>query len=71
MSLSATSPRSMNTPRDGNSTTTLGSLCQCLAALLEMNFFLISIHMKDVAKHHHFRMKSLQRFDFSVERAHL
>ena len=42
MYLSATSPHFMNTSRDSDSTTSLGSLCQCLATLPEKKFFLIS-----------------------------
>ncbi|KAK4826641.1 hypothetical protein QYF61_010569 [Mycteria americana] len=33
MSLSTSSKRLLNTPRDGDSTTALGSLCQCLTTL--------------------------------------
>jgi len=39
---SATSTRLWNTSRDGDSTTSLGSLCHCITALLEKRFFLIS-----------------------------
>ena len=42
MFLSATSTCFLNTSRDGDSTTSLGSLCQCLTTLSEKNFFLIS-----------------------------
>lgn len=38
----ATSLRSWNTPRDGESPTSLGSLCHCVTALWEKIFFLIS-----------------------------
>jgi len=39
-SLSATSPWLSNTSRDGDLTTSVGSLCQCLTALLEKKLFL-------------------------------
>ncbi|KAK4832719.1 LOW QUALITY PROTEIN: hypothetical protein QYF61_025208, partial [Mycteria americana] len=42
MSLSTTSPRVLNTCRDGDSTTSLGSLFQCLTTLSLNKFFLIS-----------------------------
>ena len=42
MSQSATSTRFLNTPRDGDSTTSLGSLFQCLTTLSVKKFFLIS-----------------------------
>jgi len=42
MSLSATSTWSWNTSRDGESTTSLGSLCHCLTTLYEKKCFLIS-----------------------------
>ncbi|KAK4826742.1 hypothetical protein QYF61_010995 [Mycteria americana] len=42
MSLSATSKRLLNTSRDGDSTTFLGSLFQCLITLSLKTFFLIS-----------------------------
>ena len=42
VSLSATSPRFLNTFRDGDPTTSLGILCQCLTALLEKKFLLVS-----------------------------
>ncbi|KAK4832220.1 hypothetical protein QYF61_021067, partial [Mycteria americana] len=42
MSLSTTSTRLLNTSRDGNSTTSLGSLFQCLTTLSVNKFFLIS-----------------------------
>ena len=37
-SLSATSPHFLNTSRDSDSTTSLGSLCHCLTALSEEMF---------------------------------
>ena len=37
-SLSATSPQFLNTSRDSDSTTSLGSLCQCPTTLTEKNF---------------------------------
>ncbi|KAK4823265.1 hypothetical protein QYF61_000232, partial [Mycteria americana] len=42
MSLSATSTRLLNTSKDGNSTTSLGSLFQCLRTLSVKKIFLIS-----------------------------
>ena len=42
MSPSATSPRFWNTSRDGDSTTSLGSLCLCLTSLSKKKLFLIS-----------------------------
>jgi len=42
MSLSTTSECFLNTSRDGDSTTCLGSLCQCSTALSEKKGFLIS-----------------------------
>ena len=42
MSLSATSLQFLSTCRDGDPTTSLGSLCHCLTALLEKKFLLIS-----------------------------
>jgi len=42
MALSATSTRLWNTSKDGDSTTSLGSLCHCLTALAEKKFSLIS-----------------------------
>ena len=42
MSLSATSTRLLNTSRDGDSTTSLGSLCHCLPALPEKKLFPVS-----------------------------
>ena len=42
MSWSATSTRFLNTSRDGDSTTALGSLFQCLTTLSVKKFFLIS-----------------------------
>jgi len=42
MSLSATSWCFLNTSRDSDSTTSLGSLCQCLTSLSEKKFLLIS-----------------------------
>ena len=42
MSLSTTSKWFLNTPRDGDSTTTLGSPFQCLTTLSIKKFFLIS-----------------------------
>ncbi|KAK4828289.1 hypothetical protein QYF61_024954 [Mycteria americana] len=42
MSLSTMSTRPLNTSRDGDSTTSLGSLFQCLTTLLVKKFFLIS-----------------------------
>jgi len=42
MSLSTTSKCFLNTSRDGDSTTSLGSPFQCLTALLEKNYFLVS-----------------------------
>ena len=41
MSLSATSPRFLNTSRDSDSTTSLGSLCHCITALSEKKCSLI------------------------------
>lgn len=41
-SLSATPILSLHTSRDGDSTTSLGNLCQCLTTLHEKKFFLIS-----------------------------
>ena len=41
MILSATSPQFLNTSRDGDSPTSLGSLCHCLTALLEDKCVLI------------------------------
>lgn len=41
-SLSATSPLLLNTSRDANITTSLGSLCQCTTTLSEKKFFLLS-----------------------------
>ena len=41
MSLSATSPWFLNTSRDSDSTTTLGSLCHCITSLSEKKCFLI------------------------------
>ncbi|KAK4829075.1 hypothetical protein QYF61_002019, partial [Mycteria americana] len=42
MSLSTTSTHLLNTSRDGDSTTSLGSLLQCLTTLSVKTFFLIS-----------------------------
>ncbi|KAK4820465.1 LOW QUALITY PROTEIN: hypothetical protein QYF61_027747 [Mycteria americana] len=42
MSRSTTSTHLLNTSRDGDSTTSLGSLCQCLTTLSVQKFFLIS-----------------------------
>ena len=42
MSLSTTSKQFLNTSRDGNSTTSLGTLFQCLTTLSVKTFFLIS-----------------------------
>jgi len=42
MSLSTTSKQFVNTFRDSDSTTSLGSLFQCLTSLSEKKFFLIS-----------------------------
>jgi len=42
MFFSATSPHFLNTSRDGDSTTSLGSLFQCLSSLSEKKFFSIS-----------------------------
>ena len=42
MSVSATSPHFLNTFRNGDSTTYLGSLCQYFTTLSENKFFLIS-----------------------------
>jgi len=42
MSPSATPPRFLNTSREGDSITSLGSLCHCMTTLLEKKFFLIS-----------------------------
>ena len=39
MTLSATSTCFLNTSRDGDSTTPLGSLCLCLTTVSEKNFF--------------------------------
>jgi len=39
-SLSATSPQLLNTPRDGDCTTSLGSLCHCITTLPEKKCFL-------------------------------
>ena len=39
---SATSPWFLNTPRDKDSTTSISSLCQCITALSENEFFLVS-----------------------------
>ena len=41
MSLSATSTRFLNASRDGDSTTSLGSLCQCLTTLSDKKCCLI------------------------------
>jgi len=41
MSLSTASKQLLNTFRDGDSTTSLGSLCHCLTTLDEKKFFLI------------------------------
>ena len=45
----ATSPQFFNTSRDGDSTTSLGSLCQCITTLLDNKFFLIS-NLKKIRK---------------------
>jgi len=42
MSLSATSLSFSNISRDGDPTTSLGSLCHCITPLPEEKFFLIS-----------------------------
>ena len=42
MSPNATSTRVLNPSRDGDSTTALGSLCQCLTTLSVKKFFLVS-----------------------------
>ena len=42
MSLSTTSKRFLNASKDGDSTTSLGSLFQCLTILSVKKFFLIS-----------------------------
>ncbi|EOB03656.1 hypothetical protein Anapl_02449, partial [Anas platyrhynchos] len=42
ISLSSTSKRLLKTSRDGDSTTSLGSLFQCLATLSVKKFFLTS-----------------------------
>ena len=42
MSLGATSPQYFNSSRDGDFTTSLGCLLQCLATLSEKKLFLIS-----------------------------
>jgi len=42
MSLSTTSPHFLNTSRDCDSTTSLGSLFQCLTTLCEKKFLVIS-----------------------------
>lgn len=43
-SLSVPSPLFLSTCRDSDSTITLGSLCYCIAALMETKNFLVSIH---------------------------
>lgn len=46
ISLSAPSTHLLNIPRNGDSPTTLGSLCQCLTILLLKDFFLIfNLHL--------------------------
>ena len=54
MPLSTTSPQFLNTSRDGDSTTSLGSLCHCSTALSEKKFFLISnlnLHWRNFTSH--------------------
>ena len=44
MSQSATSTRSLNPSRDGDSTTALGSLCQCLTRAMALGSFTVIFH---------------------------
>jgi len=52
MSRSATSTRFLNTSRDGDSTTSLGSLFQCLTTLSVQKFFLLS-NLTDTTEAYH------------------